>query len=123
MKQWFIIRIFLVCLALVLAFAAHVRAQVRQVHRLDARYQQVQRGVDAATVFTTMNENTFSVLLKGVSNEEEMKGWWNETPLDARDEARIETANEFTARELFKTVKWVFTFDKNDKLVGKHRFD
>lgn len=123
MKQWFIIRIFLVCFVLVSAFAAHVRSEVRQVQRLDARYQQIQRGMDGATVFTTMGVNNFSLLFKGASDEEEMKGWWNETPLGASDEARIETASEFTARESFKTVKWVFTFDKNNKLVGKHRFD
>ena len=123
MKRWLIIRVLLVCLILASAFVAHVRAQVRRVHRLDARYQQVQRGADSASVFTTMNEDIFSVLLKGVSDEQELKGWWDQTPLDAHDEARIETANEYMAPEFFKTVRWVFTFDKNDKLIGKHRFD
>ena len=70
-----------------------------------------------------MNENSFSVLFKGVSNEEELKGWWKETPLSDSEDARIETADEYSARVLFKTIRWVFTFDTNDELVGKHRFD
>jgi len=119
MKQW---RILKICLILAIAVLGHFSMQVRRVRQLDARYQQVQQGMDSAVVFTTMGEYTVGILTKD-SWSEECKGWWGETPLKAVDEARIQYAERYSAREFFGKVAWVFTFDKNDKVVGKHRFD
>ena len=119
MKQWLIIRI---CILLVVALSAHFAAQIRRVHRLDAGYQQIQRGMDAATVFVTMNENTVEMFQKDGWSKE-AGGWWDETPLENREAARIQYAQRYTAHEFFKTIRWVFTYDRNDKVVGKHCFD
>jgi hypothetical protein len=115
----FIIRL---CIAAAFTFLGHLAWQARQVHRLDARYQQVQRGMEAATVFTTMKVGTVEFLDKR-GWPEECEAWWDETPLDEQAESRIRYANLYRAPEYLGTVRWVFTFDKNDLLVGKHRFN
>jgi hypothetical protein len=118
MKRRVIIR---VCLVLAVLVVAHFTAQVRLVRRLDARYQQVQRGMDVGKVGVTMNRNTFEYFDK--QSGEDLSGWWDNTPLSPQEAARIQGATRYTAPEFFWTVRYVFTFDENDKLVGKHRFD
>jgi len=99
----------------------HFSAQMKDVRQLDASYQKVERGVDSGAVFEIMNQDGFYSVAK--PTDEDLSGWWGDTRLASEDEARIRTADIFTAQEFFRTIKYVFTFDENHKLVGKHKFN
>jgi hypothetical protein len=98
----------------------HFSAQMRVVRQLDTSYQKVERGMASGDVFGIMNQDGFAMV--GKDSDENMSGWWDNTALDARDKARIQSAIIYTAQEFFRTIKYVFTFDENKKLVGKHKF-
>jgi hypothetical protein len=120
MKRRLIITISL--FVVVLAVSRFTR-QERLVQALDARYKQVQHGMDMGVVGLTMNRNTFIVTIReSGTDSEDLSGWWDNTPLDPHEADRIQSAMCCTAPRFFGTVRYVFTFDKNDKLVGKHRF-
>ena len=107
-------------LAALLSFA-RFQARSRLVQQLDEGYQKVRRGMDAGDVGVLMKQNTVEAL--DDQSREDLSGWWDITPLEATETARIQSAFRYTAPRFFRTVRFVFTFDANDKLVGKHRLN
>ena len=91
-------------------------APFRVIRQLDARYQQVQRGM-------TTNEVQAIMSHAGRWHTNATYRGWDDTPVAASDAPRIASAVAYSVPTFFLGVTFEFTFDESGKVVGKHRYD
>lgn len=91
-------------------------APFRVIHRLDARYQQVQRGMSTNQVQALMS-------YPGRWATNGVYRGWDGMPLTETSTPHIGSSVAYSVPTFFLGVTFEFTFDESGKVVGKHRYD
>jgi hypothetical protein len=93
-------------------------ASSRRVRRLNARYAAVVQGMSRADVIRTMGELP------------DFEGWplhpntyWDDRELGSSESKRAVSAITYRRKMSRSSISFEFTFDREDKLIGKHRYD
>jgi hypothetical protein len=105
-----------VLLAIVGVACWRLIAPFRVISQLDARYQQVQRGMSTNQVQTIMST-------PGRWHTNTVYAGWDDPPLPEADVRRIRGAMRYSVSTFFLPVSFEFTFDETGKVVGRHRYD
>lgn len=106
----------LVLLAIFACGAVFVLWPHRTVRQLRARYQQVQPGMTAEQVTSLMAYPSDNV----------SAGWfpaWDDTSLPPAEASRIKSAVRYSVRTFYLPVSYEFTFDAQQRVVGRHIYD
>ena len=119
--SWRLVKRTLVVIAIVMAAAAGIgywrlQAPFRIIRTLDARYQQVQRG---------MSTNHVEALMSYPSRRQTkyLMGFWDDAALPESESTRIRYSVRYSVATFFLPVTFEFTFDESGKVVGRHRYD
>ena len=91
-------------------------APFRIIRQLDARYQQVQRGMTTNEVQAMMSHPgrwTMNGVYRG----------WGDLPVVETNTPHIGSSVAYSVPTFFLGVTFEITFDESGKAVGKHRYD
>ncbi len=88
----------------------------READLIQDGYNQIQRGMDQADVTALMGG-------RGVVVAGPYTAWWNDDPLTDADSARITSAMLYCIKSKLFPISFEITFDFDNMVVGKHRFD
>lgn len=86
------------------------------IRQLDARYQQVQRGMSTNQVQALMS-------YPGRWSTNGVYRGWGDAPIANSNTPQIGTSVAYSIPTFFLSVTFEFTFDDSGKVVGKHRYD
>jgi hypothetical protein len=86
------------------------------IRQLKARYEQAQRGMTIEQVEALMGP-------PGVRRREHWFPAWDDNPLPPAESQRIASALRYSVPTFFLPVSFEFTFDGDDRLVGRHIYD
>lgn len=87
------------------------------IKRLDSRYGQTQKGMTMAEVENLMGSSGLRL-----QQPSQFPAWdWERLPPD--ETARIKSVLRYRVDTFFLPVSFEFTFDDQQKLVGRHRYD
>jgi hypothetical protein len=106
-------------LVILLAASAAYYALVRPfrlIRGLDAQYQAVRHDAGRAEVQSIMGG-------PGTPGEAPYRAYWFDAALPESESRRIDSAIRYPVRTFFLPVTFEFTFDRDGRLVGKHRYD
>jgi hypothetical protein len=106
----------LVLLACLACGAVFVLPPLRTVRQLRARYRQVQPGMTAEQVAALMAYPSTTISTASFPA-------WDDTSLPPAEASRITSAVRYTVRTFFLPVSYEFTFDAQQRVVGRHIYD
>jgi hypothetical protein len=105
-----------VLIALLFCCLLYLEWPFRTIRRLQARYEQVRRGMTIEEVQSVMAHSP-------VSPSEDWCPAWDDEQLPSAEAKRIVSAFHYSVRAFFVPVSFEFTFDADRRLVGKHVYD
>ena len=103
-------------IALFVCVCVYVLWPIRTIRRLQARYEQVRRGMSVEEVQSLM---AYSPVL---ASHEWYPGWDDEQ-LPSAEASRIVSAVRYSVKVFFLPVSFEFTFDSDHRVVGRHIYD
>lgn len=103
---------------LALLFYIVVVAPFTKIGHLHSKYDTIQKGASKDHVVAVMGKPT------RVRND---YGWekvyWEDTPLPDQPTNAVAQSMWYSVKTFFLPISFVFSFDSEGKLIGKHRFD
>ena len=88
-----------------------------QIRQPDARYRQIQQGMDRSTVIRVMGRQP------EWHDQPLMGARWDLTPLPPAEAARIRRTARYTVSTFILSVTFEVAFDEGGAVVGRHRYD